>query len=62
MLSYSGHGGQLPDLNGDESDGRDETWCFFDGELVDDELYNSFSQFAAVRAFWYFLIAVTVAQ
>ncbi|MBI4785208.1 MAG: caspase family protein [Oscillatoriophycideae cyanobacterium NC_groundwater_1537_Pr4_S-0.65um_50_18] len=47
MLSYSGHGGQLPDLNSDESDRRDETWCLFDGELVDDELYGSFSQFAA---------------
>lgn len=47
MLSYSGHGGQLPDLNGDEADGLDETWCLFDGELVDDELYNAFGQFAA---------------
>lgn len=47
LLSYSGHGGQLPDLNGDEPDGLDETWCLFDGELVDDELYQSFSQFAA---------------
>jgi hypothetical protein len=47
LLSYSGHGGQLPDLNSDEPDGLDETWCLFDGELVDDELYNAFSQFAA---------------
>ncbi len=37
-ISYSGHGGQLPDLNGDEPDGQDETWCLFDGELLDDEL------------------------
>jgi hypothetical protein len=48
LLSYSGHGGQLPDLNSDEPDGLDETWCLFDGELVDDELYNSFS-FQGVR-------------
>jgi hypothetical protein len=47
LLSYSGHGGQLPDLNGDEDDGQDETWCLFDGELVDDELYSLFSKFAA---------------
>src|SRR4030042_1257499 len=25
VLTYSGHGGQLPDLNGDEPDGLDET-------------------------------------
>ena len=33
MLSYSGHGGQLPDLNRDEPDAQDETWCLFDGGL-----------------------------
>src|SRR5262245_49661514 len=37
MLSYSGHGGQLPDLNRDEDDQQDETWCLYDGELIDDE-------------------------
>ena len=46
MLSYSGHGGQLPDLNNDEADGMDETWCLYDGELVDDELHALFGQFA----------------
>lgn len=46
MLSYSGHGGQLPDKNNDEPDGQDETWCLYDGELVDDELYALFSKFA----------------
>ncbi|MBI3649539.1 MAG: caspase family protein [Acidobacteria bacterium] len=47
MLTYSGHGGQLPDENNDENDGQDETWCLFDGELVDDELYKLWSKFAA---------------
>ncbi|RNC66705.1 MAG: caspase family protein [Desulfuromonadales bacterium] len=47
MISYSGHGGTLPDLNNDEPDGQDETWCLFDGELVDDELYALYSKFAA---------------
>jgi metacaspase-1 len=47
MLSYSGHGGQLPDLNDDEDDGQDETWCLFDGELVDDELYAALAHFAS---------------
>lgn len=46
LLTYSGHGGQLPDLNGDEPDGNDETWCLYDGELVDDELYSLLGKFA----------------
>jgi hypothetical protein len=46
MMSYSGHGGQLPDLNSDETDGQDETWCLYDGEIVDDELYSLYSKFA----------------
>jgi hypothetical protein len=47
LLTYSGHGGQLPDLNGDEDDGQDETWCLYDGELVDDEIYSLLGKFAA---------------
>ncbi|MFT4796796.1 MAG: hypothetical protein ACJAYE_002985 [Candidatus Azotimanducaceae bacterium] len=38
FLSYSGHGGQVRDVNFDEADGADETWCLFDGQLIDDEL------------------------
>ena len=45
MLSYSGHGGQLPDLNDEEPDALDETWCLFDGELIDDEIYTALSKF-----------------
>jgi metacaspase-1 len=47
FLTYAGHGGFTPDLNGDEPDGRDETWCLYDGQLVDDELYKSWGAFAA---------------
>jgi hypothetical protein len=47
MLSYSGHGGQLPDLNNDEPDAQDETWCLYDGELLDDELYAQLGKFSA---------------
>src|SRR5262245_16013933 len=47
LLTYSGHGGQLPDLNGDEPDDKDETWCLYDGELVDDELFELFTRFQA---------------
>ncbi|NEK17467.1 caspase family protein [Rhizobium leguminosarum] len=45
FLSYSGHGSQMPDFNGDEEDGLDETWCLFDGQLLDDELYEAWSEF-----------------
>jgi hypothetical protein len=45
FLSYSGHGGQLPDLSGEEEDQMDETWCLYDGELVDDELYALLGRF-----------------
>lgn len=47
FLTYSGHGGQLPDKNGDEKrDHKDESWVLYDAELVDDELYHMYSQFA----------------
>lgn len=38
VFHYSGHGGSMPDYNGDELDGRDE--CIFprDGSIVDDVL------------------------
>ena len=39
MLTYSGHGGQVPDKNKDEDDFQDETWCLYDGQLIDDEIY-----------------------
>jgi metacaspase-1 len=47
MVTYSGHGGQLPDKDGDESDLQDETWCLYDGELVDDELLRIWAKFKA---------------
>lgn len=59
LLSYSGHGGQVPDTNHDESrlptglrDKYDETWVLFDRQLVDDELYALWSKFKpGVRIF-----------
>lgn len=47
FLTYSGHGGQVRDSNGDEPDRKDETWCLYDGQLIDDELYFELSRFAA---------------
>lgn len=46
FLSYSGHGGQMPDVSGDEPDKKDETWCLYDGELIDDEVFNELTNFA----------------
>lgn len=45
FLTYSGHGGQVPDTNGDEPDKQDETWCLYDGQLIDDELYFELGRF-----------------
>ncbi|HQX76362.1 MAG TPA: caspase family protein, partial [Thermoflexales bacterium] len=45
LLTYSGHGGQLPDKNGDEPDDLDETWVLYDRQIVDDELYALWSKF-----------------
>jgi hypothetical protein len=57
FITYAGHGGQIPDTNGDEasagrsevgevSDGYDETWLLYDRELVDDELWALWALFA----------------
>ncbi len=45
LLTYSGHGGQVPDKNFDEVDRADETWVLYDRQLVDDELYTLYSKF-----------------
>lgn len=47
LLTYSGHGGQVPDINGDEQDGADETLCLYDGQLIDDEIDRLLAEFAA---------------
>jgi subtilisin family serine protease len=47
LLTFSGHGGQIDDkkyyTDGDR--GTDETWCLYDRQLIDDELYEAFQQF-----------------
>jgi hypothetical protein len=47
LLSYSGHGGTIPDVDGDEEDRVDETWCLYDGQLLDDELSILWAEFNA---------------
>lgn len=38
IVATSGHGGQVPDKNGDEADSMDETVCLWDGQWVDDDI------------------------
>jgi hypothetical protein len=47
VYTNSSHGGYVPDLNDDEADGRDETICMFDAQIIDDELYAALGGFAA---------------
>jgi hypothetical protein len=53
LCTYSGHGGQVPDRNGEgEEDRSDETWVAYDRQIVDDELYALWARFApGVRIF-----------
>lgn len=46
LLTYAGHGASVPDTSGDErDDGKDETWCLYDRQLLDDELYEEWARF-----------------
>ncbi len=49
LVSYSGHGSNQADTNGDEADGRDEGLCpadvMYKGLLLDDDLINIFNKF-----------------
>jgi len=47
LLTYSGHGGQVKDTNGDEADRMDETWVLYDRQVIDDELYAMWGRFKA---------------
>ncbi len=45
FITYAGHGGRVPDTSGEERDGKDETWCLYDGQLLDDEITVAFAGF-----------------
>lgn len=47
LVYYSGHGGQVSDAGGDEADGKDETLCLWDRQLVDDVMADGLSLFPA---------------
>ena len=40
LITFSGHGSQVPDENGEEKDGQDEALCFFDNRMIDDDIYR----------------------
>jgi hypothetical protein len=40
LITYSGHGGQMRDTDEDDEGEFDETWCLYDRQLIDDELYE----------------------
>ncbi len=47
MISYSGHGDEVPDPQAPAvNQGMDQTWCLYDGMLLDKELYAEWSHFA----------------
>ncbi|MGV9611204.1 caspase family protein [Nocardia xishanensis] len=46
LITYSGHGSQVWDVDSEEDDDRDETWVAYDRQIVDDELYRMWAQFA----------------
>lgn len=47
LFFYSGHGGQVPNRNGDEEPtGLDSTLCLYDAMVVDDELAILWARFA----------------
>ena len=46
FITFSGHGSQVANLSSDdEGDGRDETLCFHDRMLIDDELHALLTEF-----------------
>jgi hypothetical protein len=43
VIHYSGHGTQVHDASGDESDGLDEAWVLWDGVFTDDRIADLLS-------------------
>lgn len=49
LITFAGHGGQVVNHDTEEMDPNegqfDETWCFYDGQVVDDTIYNLLAGF-----------------
>ena len=53
MVTFAGHGSEVPDDTGDEQSGRDQTWVLYDKMLIDDQLRAMWGRFApGVRIFF----------
>lgn len=48
LLTYAGHGGSIRNdkPNGFDDEKNDQTWCLYDRQMLDDELYECFEAFA----------------
>jgi hypothetical protein len=46
LVSFAGHGCLQADVDADDGHGWDETWCLYDGEIVDDQLASYWRLFA----------------
>ena len=47
VVSFAGYGAQLPAMTRGERPGQSDTWCLFDGQLIDDEIFVTLRKFAA---------------
>ena len=47
LLTYAGHGGEIRNEKpkGFDNERNDQTWCLYDRQLLDDELYECFEKF-----------------
>lgn len=45
VLTFAGYGGHLPDITKEEQSGYSQTWCLYDGQLLDKELYECWTWF-----------------
>jgi hypothetical protein len=45
FLSFSGHGSQKETMDRLEKDGKDDTWCFYDGQILDNQLFEQWQKF-----------------
>lgn len=45
VISFSGHGSQVTDVNHDEASGLDDTWCLYDLQFIDDQLFAALHSF-----------------
>ncbi|WP_126246738.1 S8 family serine peptidase [Chitinophaga rhizosphaerae] len=47
LLTYAGHGSQIGNdkVTGLDNERNDQTWCLYDRELLDDELFEAFRKF-----------------